>query len=194
MKYRWNQNGFSLIELMVVVAIIGILSMIAVPSYKGFQARARQKEGFGLLNAYFTAAQATRAEFGRFPGNFVQTGFAPVGELGYRVRTGDNPNDISITVNDNGCVRTQETCDCGGTCPTFKTWTEKPDAQSAIGSIGIGHPGTHVCGTIITLGASASDNAFVVVAAGRISTSATLSDRIAMNQNKDVEVCEDGLK
>ena len=48
-------------ELMTVVAIIAILSMIAMPSYQGYKARARQKEGLGMLNTYYMAAAAARA-------------------------------------------------------------------------------------------------------------------------------------
>ena len=62
-----QQSGFTLIELMIVVAIIGILAAIAIPQYQGYVARAQVAEGFSCTAATKTAVSLFYNLNGKFP-------------------------------------------------------------------------------------------------------------------------------
>ena len=64
MNLRTRRGGFTLIELMIVVAIIGILAAIAIPNFIRFQLRAKSSEGKTNLAAIRTAEESYFAEFG----------------------------------------------------------------------------------------------------------------------------------
>lgn len=80
-----SQAGFSLVELMVVVAIIGILAAVAVPSVNKYMAKARQSEAKTNLSALYTAEKAFIAEYNTYTGGFQVVGFTPEGNLRYNV-------------------------------------------------------------------------------------------------------------
>ncbi len=69
-----NQRGFTLIELMVAVAILGTLSAIAVPSYLGYLETAKFSQVIADLKRVELAVFAFQAENGRFPATLVEAG------------------------------------------------------------------------------------------------------------------------
>ena len=84
-KKRFNQRGFSLVELMVVVAIIGILASIAIPNYQKFRRKAQQSSAKSALSGIFTAERTFTAEWSFGATSFAQIGYQQEGANLYNV-------------------------------------------------------------------------------------------------------------
>lgn len=81
---RNKEKGFTLIELMIVVAILGILAAIAIPNFMRFQAKSKQSEAKTNLGAIGTTAEAWRSENDTYVATWAQLGWAPQGTTRYR--------------------------------------------------------------------------------------------------------------
>ena len=84
-SYNWamrREQGFTLIELMVVVAIIGVLAAIAIPSYQQLTAKSRQSEARTNLSSIFDLEIAFHGENNTF-GSLAEIGFVPDGFTHY---------------------------------------------------------------------------------------------------------------
>lgn len=107
-----SQAGFSLVELMIVVAIIGILATIAIPNFQRFQAKARQSEARNNLSGLYSSQKATYSEWQNYFGNFPVIGFRAEGRLGYRIRALSvaTPATYTGTPTEAGCDSTSVAC------------------------------------------------------------------------------------
>jgi len=97
-----KQQGFTLIELMIVVAIIGILAAIAIPAYQDYTIRAQVSEGLNLAGGAKAAVSEYTMDRGTFPADNDEAGLAGStaidGKYVSEVEVGGSAADGIITV------------------------------------------------------------------------------------------------
>jgi len=93
LKLFRRQEGFTLIELMIVVAIIGILAAIAIPNFMQYQAKSKQSEAKTNLGGIYTSEVAYFGENNAYSDSFSAIGFqvASTGTQRYTFTMGNAP-------------------------------------------------------------------------------------------------------
>jgi len=96
-KMLRNKKGFTLIELMIVVAIIGILAAIAIPNFMSYQCKAKQSEAKSALGQIKVMQEAYRAEHDTYGSDLTNIGFSIAEDARYDYSISGTPSSTAFT-------------------------------------------------------------------------------------------------
>ena len=195
-----NQFGFTLVELMVVVAIIGLLSSVAIPNFKKYQSRSKISEAKLQLSAAYTAEQSFFSDFNFYYNCLPYMGFDPGPEVSnryYAIGIEQTANVVSSAYNsgvNSGLDSSSTSCpfnnsflkgstSSGVRSSNRATWFPAGKGVGAATADSI----SYVANSSLGDQSSTSNMTFTIVAGGVINgdfTNSTTSSRLEINQDK----------
>ena len=183
--------GFSLVELMIVVAIIGVLATIGIPTFRTMVQKAKKSEAKVALGALYTSEVAFFSEYGVYGNLLDKIGFELDGVAGTRTyQTGFQA--------------------AAGCAPLSGAGAILPAAATAGSALNVAFP-SYYQGSTFFLAAKASPTvngggcftdanvttngqSFVATSAASISNKATVPDVWSINENRVLSNIQDGIK
>lgn len=167
-----SDQGFTLVELMVVVAIIGILSAIAVPNFKRYQAKSKQSEAKIQLAAVYSAEVSAQADY---------DGYAScLNEIGY-----DTPERGYYTIGFPGAYQASLTAR-GATCSATVLYAPSLQTKKA-------HAGAAAITAANVGGATPTATGFTAGATGSVTTNSATLDTWTITESKNLLNASPGI-
>lgn len=176
-----SASGFTLVELMIVVAIIGILAAVAIPNYQKYQARARQSEAKISLASVYTTETSYAAENSSFSECITDIGYASTGKnLYYAVGWGAAPGGGNTCgpLGNTGCNQTFNTA-VAAACVSIPATYVNATISASAPTTALATQAQIPAGTLMT------KTTFTAGAGGWVSTSnTTTADQWTIDQTK----------
>lgn len=172
-KFLTDSKGFTLVELMVVVAIIGILSAIAVPNFKKYQAKSKQSEAKIQLAAVYSTEVGAQTDYDTF--------VTCIADLGYDVP----PKGyywVGFTASDATSLgQVNARAGAGAPCTAAATsYAVRPGTPLKAFSGVVALSSADLSAVVPT------SNTFVATASGNVRTSDAALDKWTIDQNKNL--------
>jgi type IV pilus assembly protein PilA len=192
-----SQNGFTLVELMVVVAIIGLLSGVAIPNFKKYQAKSKMSEARLHLSSIYTAQAAFFSDYNMYHNCLEYMGYNPSAEKDSRYyATGIAVDaDIHSVAHDSAVNSGLNGTDCAQKLSktSGKTWFP---AGKGVGSVVANADSYLSSNSSIGTQEDASKMTFKAAAAGVISGNFSADDKaslVTIDEIKSISVIRNGF-
>lgn len=186
-----NKKGFTIVELLIVVSIIGVLATVGIPTFKKMVQKAKRAEAKTVLAGIFTAESAFQAEYGTYGNRLSKIGFEM--SAGVQSYTSGFPSATCAT---NVILPAKGTPPGNYLDSIYSSYyNEATEAHTSL-VVAEGSRKPEKCeeGIVGTDG-----NTYLATASGVISPSALVTDlaqidRWTMNQKKELKNTNDGVK